>query len=32
MSEGMILAAEDETGNLSLVVPEKDVQSGTRLG
>ena len=32
MSEGMILAAEDETGTLSLVTPEKDVQSGTRLG
>ncbi len=32
MSEGMILAAEDETGTLSLVTPEKDVASGTRLG
>ncbi len=32
LSEGMILAAEDESGNLSLVVPEKDVPSGTRLG
>ncbi len=32
LSEGMILAAEDESGNLSLVVPEKDVESGTRLG
>ena len=32
LSEGMILAAEDETGTLSLVTPEKDVASGTRLG
>jgi methionyl-tRNA synthetase len=32
MSEGMILAAEDETGTLSLVSPEKDIASGTRLG
>ena len=32
MSEGMILAAEDENGTLSLVTPEKDVLSGTRLG
>jgi len=32
ISEGMILAAEDETGTLSLVSPEKDIASGTRLG
>ncbi|MBR4942598.1 MAG: methionine--tRNA ligase [Clostridia bacterium] len=32
LSEGMILAAEDENGNLSLIVPEKDVPSGTSLG
>ncbi len=32
VSEGMILAAEDESGTLSLVVPEKDVASGTVLG
>ncbi|MBQ7323743.1 MAG: methionine--tRNA ligase [Clostridia bacterium] len=32
LSEGMILAAEDETGTLSLVSPEKDIASGTRLG
>ena len=32
LSEGMILGAEDENGNFSLVVPEKDVQSGTTLG
>lgn len=32
VSEGMILAAEDEQGNLSLIVPEKDVPSGTSLG
>ncbi len=32
-SEGMILAAEDEQGGFSLIVPEnKDVDSGTRLG
>ncbi len=31
-SQGMILAAEDENGTLSLVTPEKDVASGTRLG
>lgn len=31
-SEGMILAAEDENGNLSLITPEKDVLSGTTLG
>ncbi len=32
LSQGMILAAEDENGNLSLVTPDKDVESGTRLG
>ena len=32
LSEGMILAAEDENGTLSLVTPEKDIASGTRLG
>ena len=32
VSEGMIMAAEDENGNLSLIVPEKDVPSGTQLG
>jgi tRNA-binding EMAP/Myf-like protein len=32
MSEGMILGAEDENGAFSLIVPEKDVQSGTELG
>ncbi len=33
VSEGMILAAEDENGTLSLIVPENgDVASGTRLG
>lgn len=32
-SEGMILAAEDENGVLSLITPDnKDVASGTRLG
>ncbi len=32
MSEGMILAAEDEQGNLSLIVPDKDIASGANLG
>ncbi len=32
LSEGMILAGEDENGNLSLIVPEKDLPSGTLLG
>ena len=32
LSEGMILCAEDENGTLSLVVPEKDVASGAKLG
>ena len=32
LSEGMILAAEDENGTLALIVPEKDVESGTQLG
>ncbi|MDD6995749.1 MAG: methionine--tRNA ligase [Candidatus Borkfalkiaceae bacterium] len=32
LSEGMILAAEDEEGNFSLVCPEKSVKDGTRLG
>jgi methionyl-tRNA synthetase len=31
-SQGMILGAEDENGNFSLVVPEKDVADGTVLG
>ena len=31
-SEGMILAAEDETGTLSLIVPDKDIASGANLG
>ncbi len=32
VSEGMILAAEDENGTLSLVCPDKDIQSGANLG
>ena len=32
LSEGMILAAEDENGTLSLVVPDKDINSGAELG
>lgn len=31
-SEGMILAAEDEKGNLSLICPDKDIESGASLG
>ena len=31
-SEGMIMAAEDESGNFSLIVPEKDIESGATLG
>jgi methionyl-tRNA synthetase len=32
MSEGMIMGAEDENGNFSLIVPDKDVESGATLG
>ena len=32
LSEGMILAAEDEDGTLSLIVPDKDIKSGANLG
>ena len=32
LSEGMILGAEDENGNFSLVCPEKDVDSGAEIG
>ena len=32
MSEGMILGAEDENGNFSLITPDKDVDSGATLG
>ena len=32
LSEGMILAAEDGEGKFSLICPENDVNSGTRLG
>lgn len=31
-SQGMIMAAEDDKGNFSLIVPETDVESGTLLG
>lgn len=31
-SEGMILAAEDSEGNLSLITPDKDIESGATLG
>ncbi len=32
LSEGMILAAEDDEGKLSLIVPDKDIHSGANLG
>lgn len=32
MSEGMILGAEDENGNFSLITLDKDVDSGATLG
>jgi methionyl-tRNA synthetase len=32
LSEGMIMAAEDENGTLSLIVPDKDIASGANLG
>ena len=32
LSEGMILAAEDEDGNLSLVIADKEIKSGAKLG
>lgn len=32
LSEGMILAAEDEQGNFGLLVPSADVESGTKIG
>lgn len=31
MSEGMILCAEDEKGELSLMVPEKDMPAGAEI-
>ena len=31
MSEGMILCAEDEEGNLALMSPEKDIKSGSEV-
>jgi len=31
MSEGMILCAEDDLGNLSLMVPERDMPSGAEI-
>ena len=31
MSEGMILCAEDEEGNLSLMVPEKKMPAGAEI-
>ena len=32
MSEGMIMAVESADGKLSLITPEKDVESGATLG
>ena len=31
LSEGMILCAEDENGNLAVVVPEKDMPAGAEI-
>ena len=31
VSEGMLLCAEDEKGNLALMVPEKDMPSGAEI-
>ena len=31
LSEGMILCAEDEAGNLSLLTPERAVESGANI-
>ena len=31
MSEGMILCAEDDEGNLALMSPEKDIKSGSEV-
>ncbi len=31
LSEGMILAAQDDAGNLSLVVLDKDIAPGSRI-
>ena len=31
LSEGMILCAEDEEGNLSLVTPEKEMPAGAEI-
>ncbi len=31
MSEGMILCAEDDEGNLSLMTSEKDIKSGSEI-
>ena len=31
LSEGMILCAEDENGNLSLMVPEKEMPAGAEI-
>ena len=31
VSEGMLLCAEDENGNLALVVPEKEMPAGAEI-
>ena len=31
LSEGMLLCAEDDEGNLSLVTPEKDMPNGAEI-
>jgi len=30
-SQGMILAAEDENGNLALLIPDKEIKEGTKI-
>jgi len=30
-SQGMILAGEDESGNLALLVPDKEIKEGTKI-
>lgn len=30
-SQGMLLAAEDDNGNLSLIMPDKEIKSGSKI-
>ena len=32
VSEGMLLCAEDEEGNVALLTPEKDMPAGAEIG